>query len=722
MLKKMMFMFALLLLAVNAKSEDTDGKFSYGLFGGYLINMHSADFKEIPDCPSCSPGYESGFGGGLGFGALFEYSIAPKFSLGARVAYNDISALLKREETTTIIVEGAPVDGIFEHTINATLATAGIEPMIRFEVIKNLRISLGIYASALIKAKYSQKEEITKPVGVGTFLDSTGKDTYKRTRNVVPDTTLSKAASLLLSPCVGLSYRLPMNKSKSLTLEPEIFYYMGLTNIVDDPIVTKWKANSIRLGLAVIYTPPKEKVYIRKFEKMYKIDTIEIKKDLITQSRFAKGIETKRTTENKEENIILTTETISRVDTVFVAKTYELTANISAVGVDADGKEVKNPKVIIEEFTSFKVKPLLNYIFFADNSSVLPTKYKSLSKLQAENFQINDLYAYEALDIYYNSLNVVGKRMTDNPKAKLTIVGCNADFGNEKGNKDLSAKRAAIIKDYLVNVWNIKEARLSVEARNLPEQASTPATDPERSEENRRVELYSDDYEILSPVFLADTIRTSNPPIVRFYPEVKSEAGVTSWSVIANQKLDNVENSFVKDGSGIPPASIDWEVAGNSSLTPKKPLPINYFIKVKDKTGKEIQTIEKSLPFELVTIVRKREMGIQDKKIENFSLILFDFDKSVISGTNKKIVDMIKNRITKESIISIEGYTDRIGEDEYNMNLSEKRAFSAKDAIGRKDAKVKGIGEGKLLYDNNLPEGRFYCRTVDIRIETPLTK
>lgn len=721
MLKKMMFIAVLLLLVINAKSEEIEGKYSFGLFGGYLINMHSADFKAIPDCPSCSPGYKSGSGSGLGFGALFEYKLTPKFSLGARVAYNDISALLKSEEKTKVIVDGDPIDGVFEHTIDATLSTAGIEPMIRFEFFNNFKLSLGLYAGVLLNKDYAQKEEITQPAGTGTFADENGNDTKSRTRNVFSG-ELSKPASLLLSPCFGLSYSLPLNANKSLTLEPEAFYYLGLSNIVNDPKVTSWKANSLRLGLAVIYTPPKEKVYIRKSEKLRRIDTIEVKKDLLAKAYIAKGIETSRIQETTDGDILLTTEIISRVDTSFVPRKYEFSANIEAVGVDAEGKEVPNPKVIVEEFISFKLKPLLNYIFFDDNSSTVPGKYKSLSKPQAETFQVNDLYSYDALDIYYNSINIIGKRLTDNPKAKLKIIGCNSDFDNEKGNKDLSIKRATNIKDYLVNIWNIKESRITTEGRNLPEKASTPTTDIEKAEENRRVEFYSDNYEILSPVFLADTIRTSNPPIVRFYPEVKSEAGVTSWSIIANQDVNNVQNSFVKEGSGTPPTTIDWEVAKYSALTPKQPRPINYMIKAKDKTGKEIESSVKTLPFELVTILRKREMRVKDKKIENFSLILFDFDKSDISGTNRKIVDMIKKRITDESIITIEGYTDRTGEDEYNKNLSEKRALTAKDAIGRKDATVLGVGEGKLLYDNDKPEGRFYCRTVDIRIETPLTK
>jgi hypothetical protein len=31
----------------------------------------------------------------------------------------------------------------------------------------------------------------------------------------------------------------------------------------------------------------------------------------------------------------------------------------------------------------------------------------------------------------------------------------------------------------------------------------------------------------------------------------------------------------------------------------------------------------------------------------------------------------------------------------------------------------EGVGESTLLYPNDSPEGRFYCRTVQVLIETP---
>jgi len=721
MLRKLVFLVAFVLLNFNAKSDDLSTDYSAGLYGGALINMHTADFKKIPDCPSCSPGYKSGFGGGFSFGALFDYKLSPLFSLGARVSMNNISALLKSEEATKIIVDGVPTDGAFQHTIDTKLTNLGIEPLFKIAFFNQFNLHIGFFAGFLLDKQYAQKEEIVKPAGSGTFVDGFGVDTKSRTRNVFSG-DLKDAATIMLAPCAGLSYSLPLNSSRSLNLEPEVFYYLGLTNIVNSPEVNSWKANYLRLGLALRYTFQKEKEIIKKFEKIRKFDTITIKKALIAQSYFSKGVESVRSDEKNDGEILLTTEITSRTDTLFMPRKYELTADITAVGVDEKGNEIQNPKVVVEEFVSNKLKPLLNYIFFSENSSEIPARYNLLNKTNVEKFRINDLYSLGTLDIYYNILNIIGRRMSDNSGMKLRIVGCNADVGKEESNKELSGKRAGKVKDYLVSIWNIEDSRIALESRNLPEKASTPVTDVETSEENRRVEFYSNDYEILSPVFLADTMRRANPPVLRFYPDVKSEAGVKTWSVSARQETNLILTNFLKDGNDAPPKILDWEVAGNYTLTPRLQKPVNYQFKVKDKMGNETQSEVKTLQMDLVTIRKKREMDIQDKIIENFSLILFDFAQWDISGTNKKIVEFIKNRIKDESTISIEGFTDRIGEQDFNTKLSEKRAVSVKNAIGRKESNVLGVGEDKLLYNNDIPEGRFYCRTVDIKVETPVKK
>ncbi|HPP39906.1 MAG TPA: OmpA family protein, partial [Candidatus Kapabacteria bacterium] len=125
-----------------------------------------------------------------------------------------------------------------------------------------------------------------------------------------------------------------------------------------------------------------------------------------------------------------------------------------------------------------------------------------------------------------------------NPTAKITLIGCNSDQGAEKGNIELSRKRAEEVKNYLTNVWGISNDRITIQTRNLPQKASTPTNEPDKIAENRRVEIISDIEKITEPIFIEKIDRTANPPIVRFKLEAEAEAGLKEWRVVANQKND----------------------------------------------------------------------------------------------------------------------------------------------------------------------------------------
>jgi outer membrane protein OmpA-like peptidoglycan-associated protein len=117
----------------------------------------------------------------------------------------------------------------------------------------------------------------------------------------------------------------------------------------------------------------------------------------------------------------------------------------------------------------------------------------------------------------------------------------------------------------------------------------------------------------------------------------------------------------------------------------------------------------------------KRRSGQSDKEYEYYSLILFDYGKSDLGFEHKKVVDFVKGRLSEGSKLLIYGYTDSMGEEEVNLKLSDKRAKSVLKRLEiSENINYEGKGESELLYDNSLPEGRFYCRTVTIDIETPI--
>jgi outer membrane protein OmpA-like peptidoglycan-associated protein len=614
-------------------------------------------------------------------------------------------------------VNNKAIEGMLEHTLDVKLNSIGLEPFIKYKAFENFSISLGFHFGYLLDKSYSQKEEISSPKGFGTFLDSNGVDTKSRIRNVFSG-EFEKAAPVLFSPMIGFSYRLPMNSNGTLYAEPEIFYSYSLNNLVDDDLIRRWNLSTLRIGLSLKYTPDNTVKIIEKYEQLYFIDTVQIETDMIDADIFVMGIESSNSVIILEKNIKLTRTSITRTDTNKIAIIHTLSCNVKAVGVDSSGNEIENPKFIIEEFTTRKLSPLLNYVFFEENSSELHSKYVRLENHEVRYFSADSLFYNSTLDLYYNVLNIVGRRMHLNPFAKITLVGCNSDQGNEKGNKTLSYDRAFAVKKYLTETWLIDDYRVQITTRSLPEKASVPADEFDKMAENRRVEIHSDDYSIIEPIFLQNIVRNSNIPIARFKMEVNSTAGVSDWNLnvshISNQERHNIK-AF---GKSVVPQSYDVEINKNQQFMPKSDAPIFYRLSVSDKKGNHCLTPIFDIPVDITTIREKRELTIDDYEIEVYNLILFDFDDFKISRENLKIIEFVKSRMRPQSEVEIRGYTDRLGDDEYNRILSGKRANQTKTLIGRPETFTEGVGESVLLYDNDLPEGRFYSRTVEIKLKT----
>jgi len=88
------------------------------------------------------------------------------------------------------------------------------------------------------------------------------------------------------------------------------------------------------------------------------------------------------------------------------------------------------------------------------------------------------------------------------------------------------------------------------------------------------------------------------------------------------------------------------------------------------------------------------------QKISISAEALFDFDKSTLKPAGKaSLDDLVRNLDTaKYTEIEIVGNADRIGSDEYNQRLSERRADSVKAYLVSKDVpanliNAKGVGE-----------------------------
>jgi OOP family OmpA-OmpF porin len=109
---------------------------------------------------------------------------------------------------------------------------------------------------------------------------------------------------------------------------------------------------------------------------------------------------------------------------------------------------------------------------------------------------------------------------------------------------------------------------------------------------------------------------------------------------------------------------------------------------------------------------------------------LFDFDKAVLKPEGKKAIHDIDADIqsSKAKVIDIKvvGYTDSIGSDAYNQQLSVRRANAVKEYMVSEGVdpgiiEVKGMGKADPVASNKTAAGRAQNRRVEISVavETP---
>lgn len=678
----------------------------YGITGNLNYNIHSADFRAFPNVPSCCPRFENGSGSGLSVGLVYDMPLSESTRLSLRAGYSSQHGTLVRTED--IVVSGN-LNGKFEHTVNASLANIGVEPLFGYYLFDKFRLNGGVRFGYTFEKKYSQKEMIVEPSS-GTFPNG------RRSQNEVSDAEIPAARSINAGLLTGVSYNLRLNKRGTYYLSPEIMFYYPFTGIVSG---LDWSVSQIRLGASLFWSPREYKEPIRREEIKTIIDTLE-KKVPSKLAGFFPGMQTvdKEIVENEDENDteIITYTTIRRTDTLKVPMPERLEVTVKAKGLEKDGKESENLSIVIEEFSSLFMTPFLNYVFFDDNSYEIPERYQKLKQEETEKFMKEGIQNSDRLTTYYHLLNIIGTRMKENSKIILTLTGCNSDVGEELNNLQLSRNRAESVKKYLTDVWGIQHNRIQVVARNTPEKYANKTT-VQGMQENRRVEITSNNPALLEPFVSADTLRTASPPSARFISNVVHDNPITNWKLTIEQKGKTLKTF---EGRGNVPAVVDWDIAKEREGTPRANTPLTCRLSVQDDLDKNVSD-ESDISVEQITIRKKRVEKIADKEINRFGLILFDIRSTDINENNKAIIKVIKNLIQKNSTVKIIGYTDKTGDPVSNKILAEKRAKNTARALGipEDNPNVEASGNSST-YNPEVPEGRLYTRTVDVIIETPV--
>jgi outer membrane protein OmpA-like peptidoglycan-associated protein len=635
-----------------------------GIRGGYNNLHHTSDFSIIPGASDCGT-YDVAENHGFFCGLIAGYPLIKDFfDVNLSLFYD------YRPGTFKVITSSYQVYDIIEkkysfleisNELSTELSYLVFEGGLSVTPSKDYPFYIRLSGDAgnpIFASKYERKQTIESPASA-LFPSGT------KSRIINNGNLNTAGTSLGVSGALGYVH----NLDNGIQLRPEISYRYGINSNVSD---ASWRYDILRFSIGITFD-------------------IEIQKPkIINRPVILPPVE-----EKKEEIPVIVEKPVIKEGKIMNFKIEPLT---------------------LTETIVTQAYPLLLYVFFDSLSTELDPKYKNNESISI--FDENKL-KNETIEIYHHLLDIIGNRMTINPSSQITLTGTTDGYeAPDKSERlSLALKRAQAVKNYLQERWNIDSKRIILTANELPN-LKTSEVHSEGFQENRRVEITSKNLELLSPVIHSKFNEyTTNQESLPFSFNTENidnkEYNLTivnsQREVISSVKFDVTSETKINVGNSLI-ERLGNEKASNNQLT--------VILRMNDRDGR---TVIAESPFEVDVLKNQFEIG-------RLNLIVFDFDKSDVSSLNQNmIINFVNSSIRKESQINITGSTDRLGDKDYNLTLSVNRANSVNNFLKSvnpqlEPVSVKGIGDTNLIYDNNLPEGRFYSRTVMIEVSTPLKK
>lgn len=661
---------------LSSKEEASSHKFTIG--SSFGLNLNTADFKNLGNANTCCEAFNKGFGTGLNFALGYGYMIDESLTLSLGVDYTNHNSDFVEYQNESIGLDGINKrDARIEQKVISKLNSVGINLLASVELFKNFDAGIGYRLGIPSEINYIQTEIMLEP------NDGVFQETNSRIRTKESGTLPSNLSHSIVSK---LAYKINTSADNSTYLSPNVSFNVGLNTINEE---MNLRPNSINLGVDFTYS------IIKTYDE---IDTDKKNRTNYSSNRYA------------EYDLLAVNNNDKEKSTKVILK---------PVSSDINKKRQDSNQVVIDQIKSIRMVPLLNYIFFDKDSSAISMRYKTFTKKDSYNFHSNNLTGVDNIEIYHQLLNIIGERMNVNSKSELKIVGTVSKAEKGALSKSLAIERAKSVRNYLVNTWGVDIKRLSINSIEAPYIPSI-GEEEDTMEENQRVELYSNDDDLLSPLTLQDTLYTPITKDITFYTIVDTNVKIIFWQF--SIFIDNSNSVFESNGQSAPPLTthllIDEEMASiivaNNDLL--------YRFDLQSESG-ENESVTGKFPININTVAKKEAANSDDIVIGKYSLIQFEADKAEIHKKNMDVLDVVKKNITIESKIIISGYSDFLGNAEGNKELSKKRTESVSKVL--KDYTTKEIynyGESILLHNNNIPEGRFYSRAVELKTITPIRK
>lgn len=672
-------------------------KSTYFEFGGgvnyFLPVRMQSDFTTIdsinlPNC--CTDYYDEFSGNGFGISLFSNFYRFNNFSLGLDLNYNILNLeLIATESPVVSDNRGDPLKLNIKNYLNVDLNMINLSPRIQYNINKNFALFSSVGMNVLLNSKAEQYSDI-----------NTTEFSFESI-NIEPTNIWNKANADLknlntfnVNFEIGLLYNIYLKKNSFLSIKS--FYQTYPISFSND---FNFNFDNISFGLS--YTHNFEKIEVKRTKDEIINENEELERDLISINEKIKMIELQN--QLKE------------------ASKYKIKYDSTQIIDLTNNKNNLIEKVRIDQFERKMVIPVLNQIFFDFGKYDLPLRYKQeiISYKERNNFEIEKLgETFDLEKVNHNIINIVGSRLLKYPDAKLKIIG-NSDGSSDEISDSVGYKRALLVKSILINTFGVSDSSLIIEYREKPLNP-TLSKDIRGGEENRRVEFESDNPEILKPIILDNLYKQElqNSNII-----VKMNYDIPDGVKTINSKLvnyDAAQSEYYPEFDEKTPKYANLNLKLNDLYKNEELLDdLILEVEIIPNTGSPIFE-EISIPIQIETVSDKRKNNEDDFVFEEYTILL-PYANEGIGEFNKFTLKIIKDILTNNEIskVIVEGSTDDIGDLDYNLTLSKKRAETISEVLLEYNSNIKveiknnGVSN---LYNNKLPEGRFLNRSVYVTI------
>jgi len=627
-----------------AKPAQADGFFDKERIAihpkiGLLYNIHSANFKSFQGTVDCGL-FKSGYGTGTSGAIFFEKQYEDDYFFGIGIGFADRSGTLVVSNSfpSRDLTNNQVVNVKTENKLIADVSFFEIQPDFRYILFDNLingpfRLAGGIRLFFPLSARFEQKEEIVSPSGA--VFTNFGKRSKER--------ELSSGRIETMDPVgygVSIGFDNLLQVSNKSLFSQQIMFDWNFSNFTND---AKWKSLVIRIDLGYRFS--------------------------LRQSEEKPQIEIPPPPLPPIEIIAEEPPPTPIYDLKIKSARFELLT----------GNEL------------LATAPLVNSVFFSNNSSILLDNYLTTSIAE------QDLFTGQALTLHNYLLPRIADIIKRNPNSSIVLEASTSGSISEPAGTQLARARAETVKPKLISL-GINESNITINPRISPRFPSNQDFS-EGIQENQRVDI------ILHNAPLQEYVE------IQKYTELVGQVDVSielhNYPHGTTAEIHNSFNNSVIEINKSGEYTIDFnERIENDSK--------NIIFQCKLKVdGKEM--IE-----EYMIDLSDLNRTVIDLNLNYFNAILrFDYNSSALSDENKGLLKQLAEKLVTGATIQILGSADALGSEERNIQLSRERATNTEQYIksvsGNKFKFETGISTDK--FSEETPQGRFLNRSIRIKVK-----